>query len=198
MTLAILLAAGRGSRMGQPKAALDLLGLTALERCVAALRQGGAEEVRAVLAAGDEAGLAAAGRCRAVPVYNRDPARGQTSSLKAGLSAGAPPASTWLLHTVDHPLLRSEDVSALLAACAPPHAIAVPVVGGRRGHPVAFSPELASEFLALADEQPAHDVVRRYPPRVRRVERDNPWLVADLDTPEDLAAALEELSRHQP
>jgi len=153
--------------------------------------------VRAVLAAGDEAGLSAAGRCQAIPVYNRDPSRGQTSSLKAGLSAGAPPATSWLLHTVDQPLLRSEDVSALLAACAPPHSIAVPVVGGRRGHPVAFSPDVAAELLALDDEQPAHDVVRRYPARVRCVERDNPWLVADLDTPEDLAAALAELRRRE-
>ena len=195
MTLAILLAAGRGSRLGQPKAALDLAGLTALERCAAALRQGGADELRVVLAAGDEQGLAAAGRAGASPVFNRDPARGQTSSLKAGLAAGPLPRSTWLLHTVDHPLVRSEDVSALLAACAPPHAIAVPVVGGRRGHPVAFAPEVAAEFTALEDDQPAHEVVRRYPARVRRVERENPWLVADLDTPEDLAAVLAELAR---
>ena len=195
MTLAILLAAGRGSRLGQPKAALDLLGLTALERCVAALRGGGADELRVVLAAGDEPGLAAAGRCGARPVFNRDPSRGQTSSLRAGLAAGPPPRSTWLLHTVDHPLLGDADVAALLEACAPPHEIAVPVVGGRRGHPVAFSPAIAPEFLSLADDQPAHEVVRRYPARVRRVERDNPWLVADLDTPQDLDAVLDELRR---
>lgn len=198
MTLAILLAAGRGSRLGTAKAALELGGRTALERCVAALRAGGASEVRAVLAAGDAAALAAAGRSGARVVLNRDPARGQTSSLKAGLASGPAPDQPWLLHTVDHPLLLAEDVAALLAAFAPPHAIAVPVVGGRRGHPVLFLPQLATEFLALGDEQPAHSVVRRDPSRVLGIERSNPWLVADLDTPADLAAVLVELARREP
>ena len=197
MTLAILLAAGRGARLGRPKAALELAGRTALERCVAALREGGADEVRAVVAAGDEAALAAAGRSGAVVVYNRDPSRGQTSSLKAGLAAGPLPSAPWLLHTVDHPLLRADDVAAVLAECAPPHAIALPVVGGRRGHPVAFAPTVAAELATLGDDQPAHEVVRRDPGRVKLVERSNSWLVHDLDTPEDLAAVLEELARRE-
>jgi len=197
MTLAILLAAGRGARLGQPKAALELCGRTALERCVTELREGGADEVRVVVAAGDEAALAVAGRAGAVVVYNREPSRGQTSSLRAGLAAGPPPSAPWLLHTVDHPLLRAEDVAAVLAGCAPPFAIAVPVVGGRRGHPVAFAPSVAAELAALGDDQPAHDVVRRDPHRVHLVPRSNPWLVADLDTPQDLAAVLEELARRE-
>ena len=195
MTLAILLAAGRGARLGRPKAALELAGRTALERCVAELRAGGADEVRAVVAAGDEAALAAAGRSGATVVYNRDPSRGQSSSLKAGLASGSPPSAPWLLHTVDHPLLRADDVAAVVAGCTPPFAIAVPVVGGRRGHPVAFAPQVAAELAALGDDQPAHAVVRRDPGRVHLVERSNPWLVADLDTPQDLAAVLEELAR---
>jgi CTP:molybdopterin cytidylyltransferase MocA len=40
MTLAILLAAGRGARLGTPKALLDLAGRSALERCLDALRGG--------------------------------------------------------------------------------------------------------------------------------------------------------------
>jgi len=195
--LAIVLAAGSGKRLGAPKAALDLLGRTALERCVEALRAGGAGTVRAVLAAGDEAGLAAAGRAGAMPVFNREPERGQTSSLKAGLRAGPAPASPWLLHTVDHPLLQADDVAALLAACVGPAAIAVPVVGGRRGHPVAFCPRVVPELVALGDDEPVHGVVRRDPSRVACVERANPWLAADLDTPEDLAAVLAELRRRE-
>lgn len=195
MTLAILLAAGRGARLGTPKAALDLGGRTALEHCVAALRGGGASEVRAVLAAGDAPALAAAGRCGARPVFNRDPSRGQTSSLQAGLAAGPPPTQPWLLHTVDHPLAQAQDVAALLAAWGPTHAIVVPLVAGRRGHPVLFAPALADEFAALGDDQPAHFVVRRDPSRVLGIERSNRWLVDDLDTPDDLASVLRELAR---
>jgi molybdenum cofactor cytidylyltransferase len=150
------------------------------------------------VAAGDEAALAAAGRSGARVVLNRDPARGQTASLKAGLASGPAPSAPWLLHTVDHPLLLPEDVAALLAAFAAPHAIVLPVVGGRRGHPVLCGPPIAAEFLALGDEQPAHHVVRRDPARVLGIERSNPWLVADLDTPADLAAVRAELARREP
>jgi CTP:molybdopterin cytidylyltransferase MocA len=63
---------------------------------------------------------------------------------------------------------------------------------------VLFAPELAAEFAALDDGQPAHAVVRRDPSRVRPVERGNRWLVADLDTPADLHAVLAELARREP
>ncbi len=193
--LALLLAAGRGRRMGTPKALLDLGGRTALECCLAALRAGGADELRVVLGHGAEearARLPADALAGVEIVLNPDPDRGQTSSIRAGLAAGPGAGACFALHTVDHPLLRAEDLAALLAAFARRAAgqrIAVPVVDGRRGHPALFERELAAEFLALGADEPGHRVVRSDPSRVLAVPSDNAWLVRDLDTPEDLAAA---------
>ena len=50
MTLAILLAAGAGRRMGASKALLELGGEPAVRRCLRALAQGGCDEARVVLA----------------------------------------------------------------------------------------------------------------------------------------------------
>jgi CTP:molybdopterin cytidylyltransferase MocA len=93
---------------------------------------------------------------------------------------------------VDHPLATAGDVAALLDAFArrpPGKLIVLPSVAGRRGHPALFAAELLPEFLALGDDEPAHGIARRDPARVLLVPRENAWLVRDIDTPEDLAAA---------
>jgi len=242
--LAILLAAGKGQRLGGPKALLDLGGRTALERCHAALRAGGIERQCIVLSPqlaaslavgplaapagrrlpevrGDGAGAAprvapgaaagttgggapggsAGGAGGAIPdvaawndvdwVINPRPERGQTSSLRCALAAVSP-AQDFVLHTVDHPLVRAVDVRALLAAFArrgPGQLLVAPSVAGRRGHPCVHAAALGPEFLALADDEPAHRIIRRDAARVLHVPLADPWLVRDLDTAEDLQAA---------
>ncbi len=190
MTLAILLAAGAGLRMGEPKALLVLDGRTAAALCAQALLDGGCDELVVVLSAASEPARSSL-PATALVVHNPRPASGQTGSLKLGLCAG-PPGADFLLHTVDHPLAGADDVRALrdaLAHSGPPTRIVLPLVGGRRGHPAACRAELAAEFLALGDDDPAHLVMRRDPARVLLLPRDNAWLARDLDTPADLADA---------
>jgi CTP:molybdopterin cytidylyltransferase MocA len=189
MVVAILLAAGRGSRMGRPKADLELGGRTALIRCIDALAAADILEIRVVLAEPRDLD-------RARVLVNDRPDRGQTSSLKIALT-DTPAGQDFAIHTVDHPLVTGGDVRTLLEAFAarPSGAcIVAPSVDERRGHPTVFEASLRDEFLALADDEPAHVVVRRDPSRVHHVSMDRPWLVRDIDTPEDLAdarAALE-------
>jgi len=197
VTLAILLAAGAGRRMGASKALLQLGAELAVRRCLRALAQGGCDEARVVLGAQAEAVRAALPQPPPDVVLNPQPDAGQTGSLKLALARGPGRGAAFLLHTVDHPLLEPEDVRALLAAFerrTAGQAIVVPVVGGRRGHPAVFAAELAAELLALGDDEPAHRVVRRDPARVLELPLPNPWLARDLDTPEDLAAAREWLA----
>ncbi|HEX5011802.1 MAG TPA: NTP transferase domain-containing protein [Planctomycetota bacterium] len=192
MTLAILLAAGAGRRMGGGKALLELAGEPALARCLRALRAGGCDELRVVLGPDAEAARRACPEPAPDVVVNPHPETGQTGSLKRALARGTGRGELFVLHTVDHPLVAAADVLALLDAAARRPAgmrIVLPVVGGRRGHPAVFEAGLAAEFLALGDDEPAHRVPRREPARVLEVPRHNPWLVRDLDTPADLAEA---------
>jgi CTP:molybdopterin cytidylyltransferase MocA len=201
MTLAILLAAGAGRRMGASKALLELGGETGIARCLRVLGEGGCDELRVVLGADAEDVR------RALPspvpeiVLNPRPQDGQTSSLKRALAQGAGCGELFVLHTVDHPLAEAADLRALLdaaAARAPGQRIVLPLVGSRRGHPALFEVGLAAEFLALGDDEPAHRVPRRDRARVLELPLANEWLVRDLDTPEDLAAARAALSRIKP
>jgi len=188
--LALLLAAGRGRRLGQPKAFVDLEGLTALERCCETLAAARPDTLRIVVASAGLERAEALAPAGAELVVNDDPDRGQTSSLILGLAAG--PATDVFLHTVDHPLVRRADVERLSVAIQqrPPGAqIVVPSVDGRRGHPCFYAAPLVAEFLALADDEPAHRVLRADPTRISHVVLDDPWLVRDIDTPDELDAA---------
>lgn len=189
MMLGLLLAAGRGRRMGVPKALLDLAGRSATALGARALLEGGCEGVLVVLSAASDAA-----RAELPPgtraLHNPHPETGQTGSLKLALAAAQ--GADFLLHTVDHPLATADDVRAVreaLQAAERGTAIVLPLVDGRRGHPAACRAALAAEFLALGDDEPAHRVMRRDPARVLLLPRDNPWLVRDLDTPADLQAA---------
>jgi CTP:molybdopterin cytidylyltransferase MocA len=202
--LAILLAAGKGRRIGVPKAFLDLGGRTALERCVDTLEACGLERIKVVVSP-DGAHRLGARPPRTGPVelvVNPTPEHGQTSSLKRALAGES---GDFLLHTVDHPLVTSADIRGLLEAWsqrAPETTIVAPSVGGRRGHPCVHAAELAAEFLALDDQAPAHTVIRADAHRVEHLLLDDFWIVHDIDEPADLDDALSELARrgekHEP
>lgn len=195
--LAILLAAGKGQRIGTPKAFLELGGRTALERCVDTLSACGLERIMVVMSPEGARWLAEEpARTAAVDlVVNPTPERGQTSSLKQALTGVR---EDFLLHTVDHPLVAAADVRRLLEIWrqrAPEVKIVAPSVDGRRGHPCLHARDLAAEFLALDDDAPAHAVIRRDAGRVEHVLLEDHWLVRDIDEPADREAALAELAR---
>ncbi|MBI2839492.1 MAG: nucleotidyltransferase family protein [Acidobacteria bacterium] len=182
----IILAAGESRRMGTPKALLDFGGRTCLDLVIESCMLSGAGAPIVVL------GHEAATIRRTIPadvgvVINLDYERGQTSSLKAGLTAIPSDSDGILLFPVDCPLVRPETIRLLALTSRP---IAVPVYGGRRGHPARFSSATLHELRALHDSQPAHVIVHRDPLRVEEVMVDDPGVVTRLNTPEQYVAAL--------
>ena len=176
--------------MGRPKALLEFGGRTALAICADALQNGGCDPVIAVLGSGAEEIRAKAGLPEGVRVVVHPGwAAGRTGSLKAGLAAAAT-APAFVVLPVDHPLVARDDVAALVAAWAadrPP--VVRPVHGGRGGHPVLLDASLLPEILALGDDDPLRDVVRKHRDRERTVP-GSAGTSADLNTPEDVRRAL--------
>lgn len=191
---AVILAAGASSRMGRPKALLPFGELTALELIVRSCVRAGA--AGAVVVGGCEPGPVreAADRAGARFILNSSWERGQTSSLLAGLAALPAEADGFLLCPVDCPLALPATIARLLAAPAAA-AVAVPLHGGRRGHPALFRRATFAEFLALGEDDPAFTVVRRDPSRVLEIEVEDAGTTLPLDTPEDYRTALERFAR---
>jgi molybdenum cofactor cytidylyltransferase len=99
-------------------------------------------------------------------------------------------ASGWLILPGDLPLVRPETLRAVAEALAT-HAVVLAHYQGKRGHPVGFAATCRDALLLLHGPQGAALVVRAQAVAspVAQLELDDPGIVTDIDTVEDLAAA---------
>ena len=110
--------------------------------------------------------------------------RCMADSISAGVSA-RPDASGWLVLPADMPRVQASTIQQVARALKV-HAVAYAQHHGRRGHPVGFAAELYSELVALTGDGGARRLVARYP--AQAVEVDDPGILIDIDTVQDLAA----------
>ncbi len=181
----MLLAAGSGSRLGQPKALLVVGGQSLAARGVALLRDGGADPVIVVTGAADLSDPPGPG---VVSVHNPDWASGMGSSLAAGLAAVPPDRAAAVVALADQPLVGSEPVRRLIAAYAAGARVAVACYQGQPRNPVLLGREHWPAVLALATgDVGARPFLRAHPDLVAHVECGDVGRPDDIDSPEDLA-----------
>lgn len=191
-TVALVLAAGAGSRLGGvPKCLIQLGGQTLLQRQLDALAALGIADVRLVL--GHHAEAVAAHVATRAPgqrprlLHNPAPGEEPADSLQLGLRSLTSMPERLLVLLGDLPLLGAPQISAALQAFEQrergQHAL-VPLVQGQPGHPAVL------DGLACAQ-------LRNQPGGLRAWRRQQPaavWLwpsddkahTQDLDTAEDL------------
>ena len=177
--------------MGFPKPLLKIDSETFIARTVN-LMLGAAGRVVVVLGAyADRIAPAVPSDARVTIVNNPHFERGQLSSLKVGLERIAPgDADAILVHLADHPLVTPTTFQAIVTEFARAgHPIVIARHLGRRGHPVAFARTLFGELVAAPEDQGARSVVNADPARVSYLDVNDPGVVLDLDTPEDLVRA---------
>lgn len=185
---ALVLAAGRSTRMGRPKALLPLTrdGETFIERLVSTLVAGGIDDV--VVVAGEEAvAIRARLGFRARVVVNPHVDRGQLSSIVVGLDViDRPGVMAVMIAPVDQPLVSETTVRLLADAWRRTRApIVRPVRDGRHGHPVIFDRAVFDEVRAADPAQGARAVVSAHAESVSDIAVDDEGAFADLDTPAD-------------
>jgi CTP:molybdopterin cytidylyltransferase MocA len=177
----IVLAAGAGSRMGQPKATLELNGQTLLDRALQMLSAADCQPLIAVLGASEiPTGWYAATDF----VQNPDWASGMASSLRLGLGRATGAAAVVAL--VDQPGITSEAVRRLVESHRAGFA-SVATFNGEQRTPVLFDASLWDEVAgSVAGDAGARHWLRRNPERVIAVACDDVADPTDLDLPEDL------------
>lgn len=189
----ILLAAGKGSRLGNiPKGLIRLDGQSLILRLASAAQ--GLKPIELLLVTGrdhDRIAHEIAGWPQALrPILCPNPATGPdpADSLKAGLRAVRQEADAFMVLLADLALLTAADLQAAAStfeAQPPGVEMVMPEVNGTPGHPVMFSRDLARQLLT--DEELT---IRRWrmeqPTRCLDWITDNPNHVRDIDTPHDL------------
>ena len=186
----VLLAAGEGSRFGQPKALVTLGGQTLAERGTGLLRAGGADPVLIV------AGAAPVEVDHVHTVYNPDWRTGMGSSLRAALRAlaSAGPGAglgadvgAAVIALADQPLVGPEAVARLIAAYRAGAAVAVAAYEGKPRNPVLLGREHWPDVIeTAAGDQGARAFLRAHPDLVTLVECGDTGRPDDIDTRADL------------
>ena len=187
---AIVLAAGKSSRMGRNKLLIELDGKSLVEHAVDAALASQAALVIVVLGhQRHEIAQRLAGR-DIVTVENPDYAEGLSTSLKRGLAALPAEIEGAVICLADMPGIGSALLDRLIAGFDPAtgREIILPLRQGRRGNPVLWGRRFFPELLAIAGDTGAKHLIAAYPGQVAEIEAPDDGVLIDLDTPEALAA----------
>lgn len=192
---AIVLAAGASTRMLPCKQLAEIDGETIIERVLRNAQASEVDEVIAVLGymANDVAKRIKSPKIKIV--VNHEYENGLSSSLKAGLQAIDSKASAGLFLLGDQPFVDSSVINKVVSEYARSHArIVVPTFKGQRGNPVLFDKSLFDEIMALSGDVGGRKIATEHDPEVLTVEVDDPGVLIDIDTRNDLRLAADRIS----
>lgn len=188
----VVLAAGRGTRMGGPvnKLVREIMGKPLIGHVLDAALESRLRALTVVTNTDPSVRLAIGGR--PVPVVvNEEPEAGMSRSLAIGLADVPEGAEAALVLLADMPGITPRHIDMLIDAYDPDEGrlIVVPVWQGKRGNPVLFDRRFFAEMMAQTGDRGARDVIRAHEDVVVEVDMPDAACLGDIDTPEALAAA---------
>ena len=188
---ALLLAAGRSSRMGGPnKLLVNVDGEPMVRRALRTLQAVPLAPIIVVLGPAAGAVRQALGGLAGWQACSAPESADHQVSVDAGLRALPADLDAILVMLSDQPLLDAADLRWLVDQwCALPRGCAlVPVFEGRRGNPVIVDAAMRAPILEAGPAVGARGYLASHPALVRRVEAPNDHFVVDIDTVDDLAS----------
>jgi molybdenum cofactor cytidylyltransferase len=189
MISGILLAAGESKRMqGAFKPLLKWGKRTVIGECIHQMRNSRLAEIFVVLGHRElevRQSLAGSGVQYAI---NKNYQKGMLSSVKTGLSMLSPNEDAVLIALVDQPMIKSSLINKLILAFEESDkGIALPVYGGRHGHPIIISTSYVDDIMQLDDEAGGGlgDLINANRGDWLEVPVETPDVIEDIDSPED-------------
>jgi molybdenum cofactor cytidylyltransferase len=189
---AVILAAGKSSRMGGPNKLLEHLRGKPLVRIVTeqALASKAAPVVVVTGHMADDIKAALKG-LDVTFAHNPKFATGIAGSVKTGIAALPSDAVGAVICLGDMPDVDAGLINRLIDAFAPDRGalIAIPVGEGRRGNPVLWSRRFFDELMTIEGDVGARHLIAKHPEAVTEVSADGQSAFLDIDTPEALELA---------
>ncbi|MFQ5839008.1 MAG: NTP transferase domain-containing protein, partial [Thermoplasmata archaeon] len=186
-----VLAAGLSQRFGDLKQLIDVGGWSLLEATLDCLRRSSVQDIILVLGHRADEILQRVKIESIRVVINRHFRRGMSTSIKEGLKALRGNEDAVLMVLGDQPLLRPETIDRILEVYGETRARAVvPAYNGQWGNPVLLDLSLRGRMEAIEGDRGCRELVRELPDTLV-VDVDDPGVLVDVDTEEDLAKAKE-------
>lgn len=192
---AVILAAGKSTRMGRDKPLLPLADRTVVERVIGLFQTAGIADIRVVVGHHRERLVPVVRKAGAWAVFNPDFQDGMFTSVLAGLATLDPACPGVMVLPVDVPLIRPSTILRLVDTWQSTtqnggvqgdagRTILHPTFQGRRGHP----PLIGGRHIADILKWHGNGGLRTYLamwPAAREIPVADRFILMDMDTPED-------------
>jgi CTP:molybdopterin cytidylyltransferase MocA len=196
---AIILAAGRSSRMGAFKPLLPFGPKTVVKTCIDAMRAGGVGTVIIVVSADRAADVQEHLQDpNVVFAVNPDAGSEMSASIALGVSVVPDKIKAVLILPVDHAAVPAEAISMVIDEWKKGAVLVKPVIGERSGHPVLVDLRFRNELLNLNPAQGLKGLFDAHKAQVARVPVHSNYIARDMDTWDDYRALHEDLFGEPP
>ncbi len=190
-TVGIVLAAGMSRRLGRPKQLLQVEGKPLIAHVIERVLASRLDGVTVVLGHEAEVIQAAVSSYDVAVTFNPDYAKGQSTSLVAGVDSVPAGTDAIVVLLADQPGIRTVTIDALIEARRATRApIVMTAYGEMRSHPVLFGAETFESLRSITGDKGARDVIRAHGANVAVVADGRTSPPADVDTDEAYAAMM--------
>ncbi|MCS7223841.1 MAG: nucleotidyltransferase family protein [Armatimonadetes bacterium] len=191
---AVLLAAGKGIRMGEDKLLLPIGDRSLIEETVSLFVNAGVDPVIVVVRSEDERMKALLQPLGVTVAENPFSDSEMLDSVKIGVKKlPLQECRAFLIHPGDQPLVEPATVRRLIRTFfrQTEKTMAVPSYKGRLGHPVLFDKSLYDEIVNLESDSGLRPLIYGRNDRLLTVPVQDPGVVMDIDSWDDYRRALQ-------
>ncbi|MFC1798307.1 NTP transferase domain-containing protein [Thermodesulfobacteriota bacterium] len=186
---ALILAAGRSTRMGTFKPLLPMKGSTVIGQVIDNTRAAGIKEILVVAGYRAETLIPVLRKTGVDWVVNPAYQQEMFSSIKIGVDYLSNTIRAFFLLPGDMPFVRPRTFKKLLAAFDPEEMdLLKPTYRDKSGHPVLISSDKFPAIKSFVETGGLRTLIRKQSWRTVKLECDDPGILTDLDNPQDYEA----------
>ncbi len=183
---AIVLAAGKSTRMQKQKLLLPFQGETIIRKVINTAMQAVNSNIVVVLGSHSDEVRQQTNNPNLKFILNPNYETGMLSSVICGFSALPERAGAAMLFLGDQPHIPgSVPVQLIVAWNNSKKGIIIPTFSGKRGHPVLIETKYKQEIEQLNPEKGLKELMEKFSNDVLEVECQAPEVIRDIDTPDD-------------
>jgi molybdenum cofactor cytidylyltransferase len=185
----IVLAAGKSTRMhGRNKLLAKVEGTPMIRRVVVAALESKVDEVIVVVGWEADKVRKALAELPCRIVLNKDYAKGQSTSVKAGLRDVGETTQAILVLPGDVAMIDFRSINSIIDDYSlKKRLIVIASYKGKLGHPVLLDRQLFNEIGAINEQTYGlKSIIEKYRRKIRLIETGSANVLLDVDTPEDL------------
>jgi molybdenum cofactor cytidylyltransferase len=188
---AIVLAAGKSTRMKQQKMLLPFNGKTIIETVILNILPVLGKNIMVVLGSHHLEIKNQMGKLPVKTCMNENYEEGMLSSVICGFRALPVDAEAVLVFLGDQPQIPGEVTRLVIKAWQnSDKGIVIPVTNGRRGHPVLIETKYKSEIEQLDPGKGLRQLMEKFAEDVEETECSLPEILRDIDTPEEYSREI--------